>query len=450
MFGGGPTRNMVSAAKGLPEDWDVQTGRNVRWSTPLGSQTYGGPLAVGDQVYVGTNHQGRRDPRIEGDRGVILAFRSQDGELLWQAVHDKLPSPANDWPQQGICSTPAVEGDRLYYVSNRAELVAADTQGFRDGENDGPWREEPRSEATDADLVWKLDMIAELSVFPHNLAAGSPLVVGDLVYVATGNGVDEDHSTLPAPDAPSLLAVDKRNGRVVWSDRSPGRRVLHGQWSNPAYGVIRGRAQVVFGAGDGWLYSFEPEHGTLFWKLDANPKDAVYQPGFGATRNPIVATPVIEGDLVYVGVGDDPELGDGIGHLYAVDGSSLGDVTGSAVVWHRGGEDFRRTLSTVAVFGGLVFAADLSGLLYCLDARSGALLWSYDTLAAVWGSPLVADGKVYLGDEDGDVAVLDAGPVKRLIREINMRASVYTTPAAVDGLLFVASRNRLFAIAGPK
>ena len=98
------------------------------------------------KIFVGTNNDLLRDPEVVGDKGVIMAFRESDGEFLWQMVHDKLESgQVNDWPFQGICSSPHVEGDRLYYVSNRGEIVALDTEGFRDGENDGSYTDEERT-----------------------------------------------------------------------------------------------------------------------------------------------------------------------------------------------------------------------------------------------------------------------------------------------------------------
>jgi outer membrane protein assembly factor BamB len=116
------------------------------------------------------------------------------------------------------------------------------------------------------------------------------------------------------------------------------------------------------------------------------------------------------------------------------------------VVWHRGGEEFGRTISTVAIDEGLVYAADLSGYLYCLDAQTGELFWKYNAYAAIWGSPFVADGKVYIGDEDGDVAVLKTGKKLEVLQEANMGSAVYTTPTAADGVLYIASRSQLFAI----
>ena len=406
MYGGTPSRNMVSEEKNLPSSWNIETGKNVKWQQSLGSQSYGGPVVAGDKIFMGTNNEGRRNPEMTGDRGVMMAFRTSDGKFLWQSSHPKLPAGRiHDWPLQGVCSAPYVEDNRLYYVSNRAELICADTEGFNDGENDGPYKEEKNVSKLDEDVVWKLDMIQELDVFPHNLAVGSPVVVGDLLFTVTGNGVDEGHINVPAPFAPDFIAVNKHTGEVVWENSSPGSAVLHGSWSNPAYGVLGEREQVVFPGGDGWLYSFDPETGNLIWKFNCNPKNSKWKLGGSGTKNSIIGTPVVHHNRVYIGVGQDPEHGEGPGNLWVIGGNLEGDVTGKAVVWHRGDQDFHRTLSTVAVSGEFLFIADLSGFLYCLDTESGLLHWTYDTYAAVWSSPFVADGKVYLGDEDGDIGI---------------------------------------------
>src|SRR5262249_995786 len=147
---------------------------------------------------------------------------------------------------------------------------------------------------------------------------------GDLLLVNTGNGVDESHIVLPAPNAPSFIVVNKNTGKVLWTDRSPGLNILHGQWSSPAYAMLGGVPQMIFGGGDGWLYSFhlpdkDGKGGELLWKFDCNPKESKYVLGGKSTRNHIIGTPVIYGGKIYVAVGEDPEHGTGDGHLWCVD-----------------------------------------------------------------------------------------------------------------------------------
>ena len=192
MYGGDLNRNMTASATNAPVSWDPETGENILWTAQLGSQTYTNALPYDGKIFIATNNEAERNPQLKGDRGVIMAFDQQTGKFLWQSTHEKLPSGmVNDWPLQGICSTPFVEGKRLWYVSNRCEIVCVDTEGFLDGENDGPYQDEENTSEIDADIIWKLDMIDELDVFPHNLAAGSPLIVGDILFTVTGNGVDE-------------------------------------------------------------------------------------------------------------------------------------------------------------------------------------------------------------------------------------------------------------------
>ena len=445
MWGGGPDRNMVSDEKGIPRTWDVGDKTNIKWVAELGSQSYGNPVVADGKILVGTNNELLRNAKLGGDRGVVMCFRESDGEFLWQMTHPKLASGrVNDWPEQGVCSSPAIVDGVAYYGSNRAEVIALDVEGFRDGENDGPFKEEENTSEIDGDIIWKLDMYEELAVFPHNMAATSPLVVGDILYVNTSNGVDESHINIPFPDAPSFLALNRHTGEIIWEDGSPGEGILHGQWASPAYGEALGIPQVIFAGGDGWLRSFHPKTGKVLWTFDCNPKDSEWKQGRG-DRNNIIATPVIYDDKVFVAVGQDPEHGEGVGHLWAIDATKKGDITKTGVIWHH---DFRRTISTVAIDDGILYVPNFSGFFHALDVETGKLLWEYDMLAAVWGSPYVVDGKVMLGDEDGDLTVMKAGHVKEVLSEINFGNTVYGTPVVANGTLYIMTRSHVYAIAG--
>lgn len=506
-WGGSGARNNVRRGQSLVDDWDVGqidnasgewirgSGRNIRWAARLGSNAYGTPVVAHGKVLIATNNMGVRIARLPQsiDLGCLLCLRESNGEFLWQYSSEKLPTGrVHDWPMTGICSTPLVMGDRLWLVTNRCKVVCLDSEGFADGENDGPFRDEPNDNHDEADIVWSLDMRGRLGVEPHNMSNCSVTSAGRLLFVCTSNGLDVAHVAVEAPNAPSFIALDKATGEVVWTDNSPGDKILHGQWSSPAYAVIDGVPQVVFGGGDGWLYSFDPAGdgrggSKLHWKFDCNgPAPAA--PARGGRPLPIVGTPVIHGNLVYATIGDDPEHGEGPGHLWCIAAEKRGDVSrtlvvergnpvgpppegviaepgdeivpnpNSACAWDYTGRDLNgdgvadfedqmhRTVSTAVVEGGLLVIPDFSGLVHCLDAETGKPLWTHDVLAAIWSSPLVADGKVYVGDEEGKVTVLKLSRTKRVLREIRMPNAVYSTPIAAGGVLYVAAKTHLFAI----
>ena len=442
MWGGTPDRNMVSSMKGLPIEWDVKTKKNVKWVASLGSQTYGNPVVSGGMVFVGTNNELLRDPKQPGDRGVLMAFRESDGEFLWQQTHVKVEAGrANDWPYQGVASSPLVDGDRLYYVTNRGVVMCLDIQGFRDSENDGPVKDEKLTGPFDADVIWSFDMMEEVGSYPHNLSNSSPVMSGNLIYVSTSNGQDESHVNVPSPKAPALIAINMQTGKLAWEDNSVEDRILHGQWSTPSVGRIGGVTQVVSAQGDGWVRGYEADTGKKLWEFDTNPKDSVWP----RTRNEVIATPVIYEDRVFLANGQDPEHGEGVGHFYAIDATKRGDITVSGRLWQF--DKIRRSISTAAIADGLVYISDFSGYLHCLDAKTGQDYWTHDVLAAVWGSPFLADGKVYLADEDGDVVVMQHGKEKKVLAEVNMGSAVYATPVPANGVLFLNNRTQLFALA---
>jgi outer membrane protein assembly factor BamB len=445
MWGGTPDRNMVSSMKGLPTEWDLKSKKNVKWIAELGSQTYGNPVVSGGYVLVGTNNEAMKDPNIKGDKGIVMAFRESDGQFMWQAVHDKLAAGrANDWPFQGVCSSPLIENGIAYYVSNRGEVMAVDLDGFRDGKNDGPVTDEKLNRETDADILWRYDMMEELGVMQHNMANASPVSFENMIFVSTSNGQDESHVNVPSPRAPALIAIDKTTGKLVWEDQGVGENILHGQWSSPAVGSIGGEMQVVVGQGDGYVRGFEIKTGKRLWEFDLNPKDSVWP----KTRNEVISTPIIVDNVVYIANGQDPEHGEGVGHLYAIDATKRGDITKTGQIWHYG--DIRRSISTGALFNGVLFYSDFSGFLHAVDAKTGKQIWKHDMFAAIWGSPMVIDGKVYLGDEDGDVTVLNADRTMKVLAESNMGSSVYSTAVPANGTLFIVNRNQLVGLSEKK
>jgi outer membrane protein assembly factor BamB len=306
----------------------------------------------------------------------------------------------------------------------------------------------------------------ELGVFPHNASNSSPLVLGDKVYVCTSNGQDWSHVNIPSPQSPSFIVLDKKTGELIGEDDAKiGPRIFHGQWTSPSAGKVDGKWQVFFGGGDGYVYAFDPDpvkegdgnYMKTIWKFEGVPDDYKHDKNgkpykYPAPEGPseIIATPVFYKDRIYVALGQDPEHGEGVGRLMCIDPKGLkGDATKTkgALVWDF--KDIKRSISTVAIDPStdLLFTGDYSGFVYCIDANTGKLYWQHDMQAHIWGSPMVVDGKMFIGDEDGDVCVFEASKVKKLLNEVNMGAPVLATPVVANGMLFVNSQTHLYTIA---
>jgi HEAT repeat protein/outer membrane protein assembly factor BamB len=426
-----------------PIDWDAATQRNIVWSAELGNEVYGSPVVAGDVVYVGADNTRQIKSDDEKNAGVLMAFRAADGAFLGQDVAPRMERGLRDWLLPSTTSAPYVEGDRLYYVTAECQLRCLDTRSFRGRENDGRDREEVSRNT--ANVVWQLDMPA-LGVFPHEACNSGVLPLGDLLLVGTSNGQNEGHTRVPSPRAPSLIAVNKRSGQVVWRAIGAGDRVLHGAWSSPVAANVNGRVQVLFGGGDGWLRAYDAASGHEVWRFDGNPKDARILPRPGVfSRSSIIAAPVVAEGRVFVAMGQSPGHGNGPSLIHAISPDGQGDVTESRRAWTS--REVGRVVGTPIVKDGLLYVADLGGTVHCLDAATGAHLWKHETNDEIWGSFLLAGDRLYAGNVGGLVTVLRAGRRKELLAEIEMDAPLYSRPAAVGDALYLATANRLYLIA---
>src|SRR5262249_4558392 len=300
--------------------------------------------------------------------------------------------------------------------------------------------------------------------------------------IITGNGWDvySRPKKFPAPKAPSFIAVNKKDGAVLWKSDLPGENIMEGQWSNPVYAAPGGKPQIIFPAGDGWLYALDPKTGDLVWKFFCNPKSSVFDRDDKrkTTRSYFVATPVVYDDKVYIGVGNNPEDGPGIGHFFCVDVTKKGNVSAagdnfdpkakenkdSALVWHFGGEVmpkpdpttgqreivFGRTLSTACVHDGVVYLAEFDGFIHCLDAKTGEKYWTQDLKSETWSSPYYVDGKVLMGTIDGELWVFEHGKKKKELAKVELGPPIRTTPVVHAGVLYIQTDTNLYALAPKK
>ena len=406
-----------------PVDWDISTGRNIVWSVELGHPTFGRPVVAGDAVYVGTDNARRMDPDFQEESGVLMAFRATDGAFLWQDVAPRVERGLREFVLPSTTSAAYVEGNRLFYVTSECQLRSLDTQGVR---------------------VWELDMCSRLGVFPHEASNSDVLPVGDLLMVSTSNGQNEGHLRVPSPRAPSLIAVDKHSGDVIWRAIGAGGKVLHGQWSSPVAANVNGRMLVLFGGGDGWLRVYDAASGHEVWRFDGNPKDARWRPRPGVlSRSSIIASPVFADGRVFLAMGQSPGHGNGPSLIYAISPNGQGDVTGSRLLWAS--REVGRVVGTPMVKDGLLYVADLGGTVHCLDVATGARVWKHETNEEIWGCLLLAGDRLYVGTVEGNMTVLRAGRRKELLAQIEMDAALYSRPALIGDALYLATARRLYS-----
>lgn len=466
------TRNMVSPETNLPAVFDPASGKNIKWIAELGSQTHSTPVVGSGRVFIGTNNDKPRNLKNTGDRGVLMCFDEKTGSFLWQLVVPKYSDDIyQDWPKAGICSPATVEGDRVYILSNRGEAMCLDIFGMKNG-NNGPFTNESKLLApkgsdsieltdTDADIIWTFDIHGTVKTYPHDSAHSSFLIHRDFIYINTGNGVDNTHRRIRAPDAPSLIVLEKRTGRLVaMDDQRIGPRIFHSTWSSPALAAVNGKELIIFCGGDGVVYAFEalkevPKEGEvlklkLVWKFDCDPeapKEDVHRYIGNRRESPsnIKSMPVVYKNRVYVTAGGDEWWGKNKAFLFCIDATKSGDVTVSGKLWSVPLSN--HCMSTPAIYNGLVFVGDSGRNINCIDAETGEKLWVQETKGAIWASPLVADGKVYVGTRSGDFWVMSASREKRVLHTIDLGAPISSSAVAANGTIYIATMTKLYALA---
>ena len=269
------------------------------------------------------------------------------------------------------------------------------------------------------------------------------------------------------------MVLDKLTGRLAATDDAGiGERMFHAQWASPSSGKVGDKTLIFFGGGDGICYAFEaltemppqPIRLKTAWTYDCNPpefrlrdgKPIPYyegdkRQGYSTNKDDgkylgpsqIIATPVFLEGRVYIAIGQDPAHGRGRGLLHCIDASGTGDITETGRIWTYAELD--RTISTVSIADGLLYVPDIAGRLHCLDVETGVRRWVYDTKAETWGGPLLADGKIYFGNQK-EFYVMAAGAEPKLISSVRLGSPIYSTPIAANGVLYVASQRYLWAV----
>ena len=454
-WGGQPSRNMANdTEKGLP-DWysvgvkkghgktDLSTTRNVKWVANLENNTYGSPVVSQGKVFIGTSGESPDDARI-------LCFDEQTGEKLGTFVCGPSKTKTDNY---GVCSTPTVEGDLLYFVAPFPEVICVNLKSWLGSSAPADAAESARH------IAWRYDMAKDMQILQDHVASCSVLVQGDMVYACTGNSRYKYLNKPFYPLTPSLIALNKHTGQLVArDDEQIGEQLWRGQWSSPSLATVNGKPQILFATGNGFCYAFEPAdpavavapdrwinttlRGPIVHYIDVKDKDTEgLTPAEYAKKINLAATlPKPTGPIEFRYSIDLPVTTP----VDSIPTAKLPDVPILRKIWwfdclppeyrnapfyaHGSGGDGKKhpcdIIATPVFYGNRAYLAiggdpvhgskDNKGYLVCIDAthtgdvtRTGKI-WSYDGLNASLSTVAVTAGLLFVIDEANVIHCLDA------------------------------------------
>lgn len=390
----GPELRGTSPEKGLPVKWSASEG--LAWKLALPSGSGATPIVSGDRVFLNV---------AEGDTVSLWCLDRTRGVVAWKRP---LGSSAGHAHGKHNMSTPSpvTDGRRVYAMTGQGALKGFDVEG----------RE-----------LWARELQRDYGSFGLNWGYGSsPLLYRDLLYVPVLHGMKTD--------APSyLLGVEAATGKTRFRVERPtkARAESPDAYTTPTLARRGDKAEIVLTGGN-VVTGHDPVSGRELWRADGlNPEDQPFQR--------IVASPVAAGDVVVAPGRVKPML--------VLKAFGSGDVTQSALLWSF---DRGPDVPTPATDGSLVYVVTDQGLLYCMDLATGRRHYGPERLraGAYSASPLLADGKLYVTNEDGLTSVVRAGTGFELLAENALDEFTLSSPAAASGQLFIRTRGHLYAIAG--
>ncbi len=464
----------------------VDTGPNVRWAVRIGSPTYAAPVVTHGKVLIGTLNNAEHDPRRGGDRSVLLCFDEKTGKFLWQLPLPKDSQlPYFDSFCVGISAAPTIVGDRAFLTTGRNEVLCLDINGMENG-NTGPFRDEaqlytlardtqpPLSVAdTDADIIWRYDMLKELSAQAHDTNNCDILYYDGLLIVCTANGTDSRHSHVIYPDAPSLIIMDAQRGvPLAKDDFQIGNNVVHGQWCSPGMAKVGGRNMTFYGGGNGVLYALEaPSREELLRRYRENGEQPVPLKALWTFHGDPRAQAVPKEDVPPLVIGfhsetyvcqqppifDDLQNAERIFMLFGYESwngkkpsrSWLAciDAQTGKMRWGTG-NILGGVIAPPSTDGDLIYVADRRGVLHAYDTKTGDEVWNQLLGGEIWAKPLVADGKIYLGTDRRRFYTLRAGRKPEILSEILMPARMFAPATAAGNTLYIPGEGFLYAVEG--
>jgi outer membrane protein assembly factor BamB len=387
----GPSANGVSGETNLPVRWSKTD--NIAWRLALPAWSGSTPIVWNDRIFLNV---------AEGDNLSLWSVDRTAGTPVWK----KHLAGGNRREMKHNMSSPSpiTDGRRVWVMTGTGVLKAFDLAGSEQ---------------------WMRDLPKDYGEFGLNYGYGSsPLLHEDSLYVQVLHGMHTD-------DPSYILRIDKATGRTIWRVERPTRAVRESPDSYTTPALLRSGAatEIVITGGD-VATGHDPATGKELWRANGlNPSNSPYYR--------IVASPIVFGEMIYAPTRERPML--------ALRAGGRGDVTKSHVAWSF---DSGPDVPTPVTDGTYLYVVRDNGVLFCLDAKTGARIYGPQRLrnATYSGSPVLADGKLYVTNEDGVTVVAKAGPVFELLAENDLGEYTLSSPAISDGQIFIRTDRALYAV----
>jgi outer membrane protein assembly factor BamB len=410
----GPARDGQSTEKGLPEKWSP-AGEGLAWKVPIGSRS--GPIVVGDRLYMFTHAGSHYALEAPDTQERLICLDVNSGKLIWEhkinMFHSDVPAHRVAWASPA--ADPAT--GNVYAHGDQGILMALSPEGK---------------------LLWERSLNEEFgAITTHGGRTTSPIVEGDLVIV---NVLNAGWGTF-ARTGNRYFAFDKKTGESVWVS-SPQARHYDTNYSTPVAATVDGTRMILVGGTDGAMHAIKAWTGEPVWK-------------FEMSKRAINTSAVMNGDDAIVTHSEENYDTNEMGLLAAIDAKLTGEIKKENLRWGVHGFQGGFGSPVIDKEAGRIYMVDNGAVLAGFDLKDGRKLWDKNLGTLQKGSPVFADGKLYVGTENGKFYILrpKADGVDILDEDVlgtgGAEEPIVASPAIANGRIYVASMGNLYAI-GPK
>ena len=381
----GPTGQGHSTARNLPTEWS--TNKNVAWKQPIPGKGWSSPVLVDGRLYLTT-----AVPKTGADGQSLrtLCLDAAGGKTLWDTEVFAQPITKAHGKNSQASPTPIVEGQRLYVHFGHQGTACLDLAGK---------------------VIWRN---TELPYPPVHGNGGSPALVDNALVFSCDGGAN-----------PFVVALNKADGKVLWKVNRQTTASKKFSFSTPLVITVSSQKQII-SPGSGVVSAFDPKNGNELWRVR-------YGEGYS-----VIPRPVFGHGLLFIGTGYDRPT------VLAIRADGKGDVTDTHIAWTitKGAPN---TPSLLLVGDEVYFVSD-AGVASCVDARTGKEHWQQRVGAGTSASPIFADGKIYIQDEQGLGVVLKPGKQFEKLADNRLGEKTLASYCVADGTLFIRGEQNLYCI----